>query len=91
MSAATITPEDAEERGQSPGALVREAEPGGPAAVAGIRPGDVITKIDDSVIASSNDLIAATRLHRIGDRVMVTYERDGQVFTVEVILQEQQD
>jgi putative serine protease PepD len=45
VSAATITPEDADDRGISPGAFVRDVEPGGPAAEAGIRPGDVIVKV----------------------------------------------
>jgi putative serine protease PepD len=91
VSAATITPADAQAGGTSPGALVREVEPGGPAYTAGLRPGDVIVKVNDTVIASTNDLVAATRLHRIGDQVSVTYEREGRATTVRVILQEQRD
>jgi putative serine protease PepD len=91
VSAATITPEDAEDRHTSPGAFVRDVEPGGPADTAGIRPGDIITKVDSMEIAGSNDLIAATRLHRIGDQIEVTFERDHQVNIVRVTLQEQHD
>jgi putative serine protease PepD len=91
VSAATITPEDAGDRKTSPGALVRDVEPGGPADEAGIRPGDVITKVDHMVISGSNDLIAATRLHRIGDQVEVTYERNRRTTTVRATLQELRD
>jgi putative serine protease PepD len=91
VSAATITPEEAADQRTSPGALVRDVEPDGPADQAGIRPGDVITKVDDRMISGSNDLIAATRLHRVGDQIEVTYERDGEAATVRVTLQEQHD
>jgi putative serine protease PepD len=91
VSAATITPADAQTGGTSPGALVREVDPGGPAATAGLRPGDIIVKVNDTVIASTNDLVAATRLHRIGDQVSVKYEREGRAGTARVTLQEQRD
>ncbi len=91
VSAATITPEDAEDRRTSPGAFVRDVEPGGPADQAGIRPGDIITRVDSAEISGSNDLIAATRLHRIGDQVEVAFERDRRTSIVQVTLREQHD
>ena len=59
------------------GALVAPVVANGPADKAGLRPGDVITKINDQPVDNVNDLIAATRLHSIGDVVTVTYLRNG--------------
>ena len=50
---------------------------GGPAARAGMRPGDVITEFDGRSISSSEELIVAIRSKNVGDKVMITYKRDG--------------
>ncbi|CAL9476623.1 hypothetical protein SUDANB6_02951 [Streptomyces sp. enrichment culture] len=61
-------------------------EQGGPADKAGLRPGDVITKLDDRVIDSGPTLIGEIWTHQPGDEVTVTYERDGRQHTVELTL-----
>ncbi|PAZ09886.1 protease [Streptomyces sp. SA15] len=61
-------------------------EAGGPAAKAGLKPGDVITKLDDRVIDSGPTLIGEIWTHKPGDKVTVTYERDGKTRTVELTL-----
>ncbi|MEV5885478.1 trypsin-like peptidase domain-containing protein [Streptomyces sp. NPDC052020] len=61
-------------------------EPGGPADDAGLKPGDVITKLDDRVIDSGPTLIGEIWTHQPGDKVTVTYERDGKRHTVELTL-----
>jgi putative serine protease PepD len=61
-------------------------EPGGPAADAGLKPGDVITKLDDRVIDSGPTLIGEIWTHQPGDKVQITYERDGKTRTVELTL-----
>ncbi|WP_241251236.1 S1C family serine protease [Candidatus Protofrankia californiensis] len=91
VSAVTITPDGASAAGTSPGAMVRGVEAGGSAALAGLRPGDIITKVNNFAVGSINDLIAATRVHRVGERITVTFERDRRVQAVEVTLQEQRD
>jgi S1-C subfamily serine protease len=68
------------------GALVRDVTPGSPAENAGIRPGDVVTKLDGKDIATSDDLVAAVRGHKPGDSVEVTVNRQGQTRTVKVAL-----
>ncbi|MFR0358669.1 S1C family serine protease [Streptomyces sediminimaris] len=61
-------------------------EAGGPAAKAGLKPGDVITKLDDHVIDSGPTLIGEIWTHKPGDRVTITYERDGKTHTVQLTL-----
>ncbi|MGW5423844.1 S1C family serine protease [Streptomyces sp. NPDC003943] len=51
--------------------------PGGPADKAGIRPGDVITKVDGQRVHSGEELIVKIRSHRPGDTLRLTLTRDG--------------
>jgi putative serine protease PepD len=89
-SSATITAGEASTIGGVPGARLVSLVPDGPAARAGLRIGDVVTRIDASTIRGTNDLIVAARLHRVGDRVSVTYVRQGVTGTAQMTLQEQQ-
>jgi len=60
--------------------------PGSPAAKAGIRPGDVITKFGDMPVKTSLDLIVAVRKESPGDTADVVLSRGGQSKTVSVTL-----
>ncbi|WP_432063433.1 S1C family serine protease [Streptomyces sp. S1] len=55
--------------------------PGGPAAKAGLRPGDVITKVDGQRVHNGEELIVKIRAHRPGDRLELTLSRDGKELT----------
>jgi putative serine protease PepD len=68
------------------GAQVESVEPGGPAADAGLRKGDVITKVGDEVIDSSESLVATIRGHRPDEKVTITYLRDGKTQTTTATL-----
>ncbi|MCU1450146.1 MAG: trypsin-like serine protease with C-terminal domain, partial [Acidimicrobiales bacterium] len=57
------------------GAVVTEVTPGTAADNAGLRVGDVITKLGGDDIATSDDLGAAVRRHQPGEKVEVTYQR----------------
>ncbi|WP_369234694.1 S1C family serine protease [Streptomyces sp. R21] len=59
---------------------------GGPADKAGLKPGDVITKLDDMPIDSGPTLIGEIWTHRPGDTVKLTYTRDGKTHTTDVTL-----
>jgi putative serine protease PepD len=61
-------------------------ESGGPADKAGLKPGDVITKLDDMVIDSGPTLIGEIWTHKPGDEVTLTYQRDGKSHTVQLTL-----
>ncbi|MEU0934815.1 MULTISPECIES: trypsin-like peptidase domain-containing protein [unclassified Embleya] len=58
----------------------------GPAANAGLKAGDVITKLNTRAIGSYEDLFSEIWSHRPGDKVKVTYQRDGKEATTEVTL-----
>jgi S1-C subfamily serine protease len=48
--------------------------------------GDVITKVDDQSVSSSNDLSAAIDSHKPGDTITLTVVRNGATRTVQVTL-----
>ncbi|MYS79703.1 PDZ domain-containing protein [Streptomyces sp. SID5474] len=58
----------------------------GPAAKAGLKAGDVITRLNNRAIGSYEDLFSEIWSHRPGDKVKVTYQRDGKEATTEVTL-----
>jgi putative serine protease PepD len=68
------------------GAKISQVNSGSAAASAGLKAGDVITKVDNHLITSSDGLVAIIRSYRPGDRVTVTYERGGGTHTVRVTL-----
>ena len=68
------------------GAYVTSVSAGSSAANAGIQEGDIITKLGDTSISSSSDLVLAVRSHNAGDNVEVTFNRNGQENTVSVTL-----
>ncbi|MGJ7908722.1 S1C family serine protease [Actinopolyspora sp. H202] len=70
------------------GGLVVEVPSGGPAAEAGVKSGDVITKVNDRTITSGDELIAAIRSYAPGDTVTltITNKQGGNKHTVEATL-----
>ena len=68
------------------GAQIQEVNAGSTAENAGITTGDVITKVDDHLITDADSLVATIRSYRPGDKVTVTYVRDGETKTAELTL-----
>lgn len=68
--------------------LIEVAEKGG-AEDAGLRSGDIISKVDNTAISSYYDLSFAVGSKRPGDKVAVTYTRNGKQNTVNVVLKDQ--
>jgi serine protease Do len=80
-----VTPEIAESLGlKGKGALVAEVTAGGPAAAAGVQPGDLVLQVNGAAIATASDLTRAVGLARAGDPVRLQVRRDGQVRDITV-------
>jgi serine protease Do len=66
---------------------VDKVEPNSPAAAAGIKPGDMITKIGDIRIACSLDLERALVDRSAGDKIPVSFHHEGAERSAEMALQ----
>ena len=65
---------------------VHSVSPNTPGAKAGLVVGDVITKIDSTIVTDEDTLIATIRSHRPGDTVTLTISRAGATKTVTLTL-----
>ena len=86
VNAAPIPPSAAAQAGVPEGLYVQSVVPGGPAAKAGLRQGDVITKIDGQAATSTVQLQELTLTKKPGDTVPLEYSRNGQSATATVTL-----
>ena len=68
------------------GVIITGVLQNGPAALAGVRPGDVVTAVDGTNVATAAALVSAIQKHSSGDQVSVTYTRDGKSSTAKVTL-----
>ncbi len=59
---------------------------GSPADDAGVKPGDIITKIDDTDITSTSSIISVLDKHQVGDKVSLTIVRGGKTITLTATL-----
>jgi len=86
-----------QQRTNVPGVAVSGVEPGSAAAAAGLRGmtrvpngqvviGDIVQKIDDTAVRTSDELFLALDKHKPGDQVTITLWRQGQVITKKVLL-----
>ena len=66
------------------GVFVCSVDPDSAADKAGLKLGDVITKMDDKDIASYEDLVAAKKSYSAGDTVTLTVYREGKTIEVEL-------
>ena len=70
------------------GAIVSRVEPQGPAAKAGLRDGDVISKVEGKSIRNREDLTNTIGLLPAGSKVKIEYYRDGKIKRSKVKLAE---
>ena len=59
------------------GVYVHSVEEKGPADIAGLKVGDIITKLDDKSITNMTELTKEKNNHKIGDTVTITVSRNG--------------
>jgi serine protease Do len=77
-----------EDREDGPGVLVARVGEESPAGEAGLEEGDVILKVDDVEIEDKEAFSAALKEKGAGDKISLTFLRDGNEETIEVELDE---
>ncbi|MET8992473.1 S1C family serine protease [Nonomuraea wenchangensis] len=75
--------------GDVPGALIRQVTEGSPAAKAGLKQGDLITKIGNTPVDGGDTVVGQVRGFTVGQQVRITYLRDGKENVVTATMQEQ--
>jgi S1-C subfamily serine protease len=77
---------DVEDQHTDEGLRVRIAElgPGSPAAEAGLKEGDIVSKIGGVNVSTAEDVIDASFFLTAGDKVPIAIQRDGREMSVEV-------
>ena len=85
---AQLSPEVAREFGldESTGVVVYGVTQGGPAAQAGLEPGDVLTSLGAQKLKNVEDIYATLRQHRPGQELHVEFVRAGQRHAVTLTL-----
>jgi serine protease Do len=68
------------------GARVIQVSKGSAAEKSGLRSGDVITKVDDIDVTDPQSLTDAVSQHQPGDKIAITFSRDGKVQKDSVVL-----
>jgi serine protease Do len=68
------------------GVYVMEVTESGAAALAGIKKGDLITKINGITVNSGAELVGQIAIYRPGDKITITYVRNGSTFDIPVTL-----
>jgi len=70
------------------GAGIAAVKGGSPAGRAGLHAGDVVTAIGGQKVASADEAVSAIAAHKPGDKVAISYRRNGQTHDVSVTLAE---
>jgi Do/DeqQ family serine protease len=68
------------------GVYVMEVTKGGAAAQAGIQKGDLITKLNGISVNSGAEMVGQIATYRPGDKINVSYKREGKEFSVPIVL-----
>jgi putative serine protease PepD len=88
VSVVPVPPGAAAAYGIPDGLFVQSVDAGGPAAAAGIRPGDIVTRVNGSAATSVDVLTAIQITSQPGDEISVTYVRGGREHDTKVTLAE---
>jgi len=70
------------------GVYITEVAPGSPGDDAGLRQGDILTRIGNVTLDEEHSFINTLYLHNPGDRISIGYTRDGDNFETEATLGE---
>ena len=89
LSPTDVTEQHRQTFGWPAGVYVNSVEEGSCAETAGIRPGDIITAIDDTEITGVTQLTSVKNSYRAGDTVTVTVYRSGETLELSLTFDEQ--
>lgn len=73
------------------GAKITDVTDGSAAAKAGLKEGDVITKVNEDKISGPDDLYKAVGKYKPDDKITITYLRDGKTMTANATLDKSKD
>jgi serine protease Do len=73
------------------GVVIGSLEDGGPAAAAGLRPGDVVTHFNTRRVTETQELLLAVAESPVGKPVTVQYVRDGKATSTSLVVAERPD
>jgi putative serine protease PepD len=68
------------------GVRILQVSPGGPAAIAGLRAGDIVTAVDGRSIGRPEELVVAIRTKQPGDVIRLELRRAGSLHTADITL-----
>jgi Do/DeqQ family serine protease len=68
------------------GVFVMDVTKEGAAQAAGIKKGDIITKINGMPVTSGPEMVGQIATYRPGDKINITYKREGKEATVNIML-----
>ena len=83
---ASVTNASSMDDATTAGAYIAEVVNNGAAEQAGLKEGDVVTKLGSARVSDATDLTAQVRALAAGSETTLTYIRDGETFEVDVTL-----
>ena len=86
LGASLASSESFSTSGSQPGAEIACVQPNSPASQAGLEVNDLVTKLNSTSIASTNQLISTLTKYSPGQTVTLTVQRDGQSKQIKVKL-----
>ncbi len=87
---ANVTEENKQTFGWPAGVHVNSVEKGSCGEKAGLRIGDIITKLDDTTVTNINELASAKNRYRAGETAQLTVWRQGEELTMSITFDEQE-
>lgn len=91
VTVATVTEEYAQIFGWPKGAYINSVEENSCSAKAGLKKGDIITKLGDHTVTSGAEFIAAKNKYAPGDTVELTVYRSGEELTLTITFDASED
>ncbi len=91
LQPATVTDQWKQTFGWPGGVYVNDVDPGSCAETAGIRRGDIITKMGDTEITDANQMVSVKNSYKAGDTVTIEVYRSGETLKLTLTFDEQEN